>query len=125
MPPELTLEKALIFRIVHRDNIPWILDNGLHCNNSKVRDPNFVEIGNKELISKRAKHPIVSQPGGMLSDYIPFYFTPFSPMLYNIKTGWAAFDREIMMRSLSWFHRYEDCRRKRSRSCSRIDMLTL
>jgi hypothetical protein len=68
-PPELTLQKALIFRIVHRDNVPWILDNGLHCKNSKVRDPNFVEIGNKELISKRAKHPIVCQPGGTLSDY--------------------------------------------------------
>jgi ssDNA thymidine ADP-ribosyltransferase, DarT len=89
-PPELTLQKALIFRIVHRDNVPWILDNGLHCKNSKVRDPNFVEIGNKELISKRAKHPIVCQPGGTLSDYIPFYFTPFSPMLYNIKTGWGG-----------------------------------
>ncbi len=26
-------------------------------------------------------------PGGTLSDYVPFYFTPYSPMLYNIKTG--------------------------------------
>jgi hypothetical protein len=26
-------------------------------------------------------------PGGTLADYIPFYFTPFSPMLLNIKTG--------------------------------------
>jgi hypothetical protein len=23
--------KALIWRIVHRDNLPWILDHGLHC----------------------------------------------------------------------------------------------
>ncbi len=27
----LNPQKALIWRIVHRDNIPWILDNGLHC----------------------------------------------------------------------------------------------
>lgn len=26
-------------------------------------------------------------PFGFLSDYVPFYFTPFTPMLYNIKTG--------------------------------------
>ena len=26
-------------------------------------------------------------PGGTLSDYVPFYFTPFSPMAYNIHTG--------------------------------------
>lgn len=90
MSKDLTPEKALIFRIVHRENIPWILDNGLHCKNSKTRDPNFVEIGNRDLISKRATHPVASTPFGMLSDYIPFYFTPFSPMLYNIKTGWGG-----------------------------------
>lgn len=26
-------------------------------------------------------------PHGVLNDYIPFYFTPFSPMMYNIYTG--------------------------------------
>ena len=25
--------------------------------------------------------------GGTLSDYVPFYFTPYTPMLYNLKTG--------------------------------------
>ncbi len=87
---DLTRENALIFRIIHRDNIPWILDNGLHCKNSKVLDPNFVEIGNRDLISKRDQHPVVPLPSGTLSDYIPFYFTPFSPMMYNIKTGWGG-----------------------------------
>jgi ssDNA thymidine ADP-ribosyltransferase, DarT len=87
---DLTPEKALIFRIVHRDNVPWILDNGLHCKNSKLRDPNFVEIGNSDLIKKRGIHPVLRAPGGTLGDYIPFYFTPFSPMLYNIKTGWGG-----------------------------------
>jgi hypothetical protein len=47
-------EKALIFRITHVDNIPWILDYGLHCRNSKVFDPNYHEIGNPDLIDKRA-----------------------------------------------------------------------
>lgn len=31
MSNNLNPEKALIFRIVHRDNLPWILDHGLHC----------------------------------------------------------------------------------------------
>src|SRR5262249_40422937 len=31
-----------------------------------------------------------------LHDYIPFYFTPFSPMLYNIKTGWAGIQHRPM-----------------------------
>lgn len=85
----LTPEKALIFRIVHRNNLPWILKNGLHCRNSKAFDPNYINIGNVELIGRRNSHPVPCPPGGTLSDYVPFYFTPRSPMLYNIKTGWG------------------------------------
>jgi hypothetical protein len=87
---DLTLEKALIFRIIHRDNIPWILENGLHCKNSRVLDPAYVEIGNADLISKRHTRRVALPPAGTLSDYIPFYFTPFSPMMYNIKTGYGG-----------------------------------
>lgn len=83
----LNLEKALIWRIVHRDNIPWILDNGLHCSNSRVQAENWVNIGNPELISKRAGHLVPAGAGGTLHDYVPFYFTPFSPMLMNIRSG--------------------------------------
>lgn len=83
----LTPEKALIFRITHRDNLPWILRNGLHCRNSDWTDSNFVSIGNPDLIDKRSYHPVKIPPGGTLSDYVPFYFTPLSPMLLNIKTS--------------------------------------
>ena len=83
----LNPEKALIWRIVHRDNLPWILDNGLNCKSSVVQDPNFVSIGNAELIERREHRTVPVAPGGVLSDYVPFYFTPFSPMMYNIYTG--------------------------------------
>jgi hypothetical protein len=86
----LNPERGLIFRITHRDNLPWMLGNGLHCANSEKRDPNFVPIGNPDLIDKRKNRPIDVPPGGTLSDYIPFYFTPLSPMFYNIKTGWRG-----------------------------------
>jgi hypothetical protein len=87
MSSALTPQKALIFRITHRDNIAWALDNGLHCRNSETIDPKYVEIGNPELIDKRRYRIVPRPPGGTLSDYVPFYFTPFSPMLYNIRTG--------------------------------------
>lgn len=87
---KLTAEKARIFRIVHRDNIPWVLDHGLHSRNSNTVDRNYVNIGNVELIDRRHIHPVPCPPGGTLSDYVPFYFTPFSPMLLNIKTGWGG-----------------------------------
>lgn len=92
----LNANKGLIFRITHLRNVPWILDNGLHCRNSTARDPNFVEIGNQELIAKRKEHAVAFGPGGTLSDYVPFYFTPWSPMLYNIKTGYRGLPQRAM-----------------------------
>lgn len=84
----LNPQKALIFRIIHIDNVSWALDHGLHCKNSQVLDPNYVTIGNADLIDRRSHHVIKAVLGGTLSDYVPFYFTPFSPMFLNIKTGW-------------------------------------
>ncbi|MHC2432761.1 type II toxin-antitoxin system toxin DNA ADP-ribosyl transferase DarT [Bradyrhizobium sp. USDA 4451] len=92
--PELTAENALIFRITHKNNLPWILDNGLHCRNSNTQDPQFVNIGLVELIDKRKKWPVPVGPRGTLSDYVPFYFTPRSMMAYNIHTGRSVNQRD-------------------------------
>jgi hypothetical protein len=83
----LTPEKALIFRIVHIDNLPRIVDQGLVCPNATMSDPLYRNIGDPELMTKRSMHTVPIAPGGFLSDYVPFYFTPKSPMLLNIKTG--------------------------------------
>jgi hypothetical protein len=86
----LNSQKALVWRIVHKDNIPWILQHGLHAGNSHTQSPDWVHIGNPELTEKRARHNVPVSPGGVLNDYVPFYFTPFSPMLRNISTGWGG-----------------------------------
>lgn len=83
----LNPEKALIFRITHVANVPWTLKHGLFAKSSGIVDPGFVTIGNQELIDKRATRPVLVPDGGCLSEYVPFYFTPFSPMLFNIFTG--------------------------------------
>jgi hypothetical protein len=107
--PDLNPEKALIWRIVHRDNLLWILDNGLHCGNSGVSAPNWVSIGNPELTDKRATHPVPRPPGGFLNDYVPFYFTPFSVMMKNIHSGRGVKQRSqeeivILVSSLHHIH---------------------
>ncbi len=84
---QISQENDYIFRITHVGNVPWILRNGIHCRNSTVRDPEFRAIGDPDLIQKRSNRHVPIGPGGTLSDYVPFYFTPHSPMLYNIKTG--------------------------------------
>ncbi|MBC6437037.1 MAG: DUF4433 domain-containing protein [Rhodobacteraceae bacterium] len=83
----LNPNRALIFRVTHIDNVPWILGNGLHCQNSCTLDHDFVQIGNPDLIKKRRERKLPVPTGGTLADYIPFYFTPFPVMMYNIKTG--------------------------------------
>ncbi len=89
----LNPEKALIWRIVHRDNLPWILDNGLHCANSEVQAPQYVNIGNVDLIDKRRSRQVPIATEGVLTDYVPFYFTPFSVMMQNIHSGWSVQQR--------------------------------
>jgi ssDNA thymidine ADP-ribosyltransferase, DarT len=85
--PRLNPEKALIWRIVHRDNVPWILDHGLFCANCSPQAPDYVTIGNPELIGRRSQRIVPIPPGGTLADYVPFYFTPFSVMMKNIHSG--------------------------------------
>lgn len=105
--PSLNPEKALIWRIVHRDNLTWILDNGLHCANSGVLAPNYVNIGNPDLIDKRRHRAVPIPPEGTLADYVPFYFTPFSVMMKNIHSGWGVQQRrneEIVILVSSLLH---------------------
>jgi ssDNA thymidine ADP-ribosyltransferase, DarT len=85
--PNLNPEKALIWRICHRDNLPWILDHGVACANSNSLAPNYIKIGNAGLIGKRRLRSVPILPGGTLADYVPFYFTPFSVMMKNIHSG--------------------------------------
>ena len=89
----LTPDRALIFRIIHRANVAAILKAGLHCSSTAPAGSSFVQIGNPELIAKRKQRAVACPPGGILPDYVPFYFTPLTPMLYNIKTGYGGITR--------------------------------
>lgn len=93
MYKNLNPQKALVWRIIHKDNLLWILKNGLHCANSRTLSPNFVNIGNSDLIDKRRNRIVPIKPGGTLADYVPFYFTPFSVMMMNIHSGRSVVKR--------------------------------
>lgn len=94
MFPNLNPENALIFRIEHVDNLGWNIEQGfLYSRNSGEVNPNFVNIGNPDLIDLRSTRQVAVAPGGTLSDYVPFYFTPSSVMLLNIITGQGGVPR--------------------------------
>jgi hypothetical protein len=92
----LSPDRALVFRMTHVSNVPWMLANGLHSRLSGARDPGYVAIGNPELVEKRDDRAVPVPPGGTLSDYVPFYFTPYSSMLRHIRTGRSGIVRRPM-----------------------------
>ncbi len=51
------------------------------------KDKGFVSIGSQEIITQRDTRIVKCYPDTVLNDYVPFYFSVRTPMLYNIKTG--------------------------------------
>lgn len=86
------MTKALkyAFRITHIDNIPHILRNGIVKADSPLRDDNYVSIGDQQVIRVRTEMAVEDR---RISDYIPFYFGPRSPMLYVIQHGYNGVQR--------------------------------
>ncbi len=78
---------TLLYRIVHFQNIEFILRNGIYTRAHANHDPNYVNIGDTQLIADRHEYPVKLEGYGNLGDYVPFYFGPHSPMLYKIKNG--------------------------------------
>ena len=68
------------------------MDSGQRDPRPKWREfrPACRNIGNVDLIDKRSKRDVPVPPDGTLSDHVPFYFTPFSIIMFNIRTGYGV-----------------------------------
>ena len=77
--------KIFIFRMTHIENIPHILKNGITHFGSKNANQKFIPIGDNSLISSR--NSFLLKNGRLLGEYIPFYFSYRTPMLYVIQNG--------------------------------------
>lgn len=78
-----------IFRLVHVDNLPTLLQRGgLYAAQLTPQDGlPYRTIHNLEIQTERHVRQIPCGPGGTLHDYVPFYFGFLSPMLLQLKTG--------------------------------------
>ena len=85
----MTLDNIYLYRMVHIDNIPYILKNGITHRNSKNADSNYIQIGDANLIDFRSKISVNVESGEkiVLGDFIPFYFGVRMPMLYVVQLG--------------------------------------
>lgn len=76
-----------IYHITHRDNLISILEaGGLLCD-KKSQNRCQVSVAHTHIKQRRAQRVVSCGNGGHLSDYVPFYFAPRSPMLYAIHKG--------------------------------------
>lgn len=83
-----------IYRIVHIQNVEYLLTNGMFTRSHARADPAYINIGDTELIIKRNDYPVkIDPPNGVLGDYVPFYFGPLSPMLLKIRDGHGGITR--------------------------------
>ena len=82
-----------LYRITHITNLEHILLHGLVTAHSPDTNPTFIQIGDNTLIDYRKDLDAPVPPGGKLSEYIPFYLGPRSPMLYQIATGYEGVKR--------------------------------
>jgi hypothetical protein len=92
----MELERIKVFRMVHIENIPHILQYGITHKRSPNANPNFVSIGDTSLIDTRSSKIVRVDNGDIfnpnapqitLGNYIPFYFGVKMPMLYVMQTG--------------------------------------
>jgi len=78
-----------IYHITHIQNLSTIInDGGLHCDKVIAANKlNVRGIAHKHIKERRDRRKVPVCVGGTLSDYVPFYFAPRSPMLFAIHKG--------------------------------------
>jgi len=78
-----------IYRFIHLDNLHMCLQRG--GLNAPNRIPNdgltYKTAHNVDIQQRRRVTRIPCGPGGVIHDYVPFYFGYRSPMLYQLHTG--------------------------------------
>jgi hypothetical protein len=101
-------EIVRIYRIIHIDNVEYALTHGMFTRLHEKADPNYINIGDTDLITKRNNYPVkVNPPNGLLGEYVPFYFGPLSPMLLKIKDGNGGITRRAQEEIVYFISRVE------------------
>jgi hypothetical protein len=83
-------KKIFCYRLCHTNNTKHILDTGLCTKQHPKAVADFISIGNTEIIENRNDTLVKIEGYGKIGEYVPFYFTPRSMMLFNILTGYRA-----------------------------------
>lgn len=77
-----------ILHFTHISHLASIAEEGLACD-TDAQDGGLlmVEVGNRSVKGQRRAKVVPCEPGGVVADYVPFYFAPRSPMMFAIDRG--------------------------------------
>lgn len=74
-----------IFHFTDIHNLDSIIKNGLLCTNVKeIKNISHKNIANLNIQNRRSKMDVTCGKGGVVHDYVPFYFTSKNPMLLGV-----------------------------------------
>lgn len=77
-----------VMHFTHVDNLPTIISDGLLSDSETRRSGALqVEIGHHDIKAGRRRRTVPIAPGGVVGEYVPFYFAPRSPMMFKIHRG--------------------------------------
>jgi hypothetical protein len=80
-----------VLHFTHVDHLPTIARKGLVADTvAQASGLLAVEIGNNEIKASRRRRSVPVPPGGVVADYVPFYFAARSPMMSAIAKGKVA-----------------------------------
>ncbi len=87
--PMTTPRFGTLFHFTHLDNLSTILREGALLSDAVVQGRGLLsnECGHPGIKDRRRRIPVPCEPGGMVADYVPFYYAARSPMMLTIASG--------------------------------------
>lgn len=70
------------------EHVVDMIERGLRSDNEAQAEGLLqIEVGNTGIKERRRRRQVTVPPGGVVADYVPFYYAPRSPMMYSIHCG--------------------------------------
>lgn len=77
-----------VLHFTHIDHLPTVLQHGLMSDTeARARELVRCEVGHRGIKERRRDRVVPVEPGGVVADYVPFYFAQRSPMMFVIAKG--------------------------------------
>jgi hypothetical protein len=80
---------GFLFHFTHLDNLGAVVEAGAVLSDSLVCARRLLanEAGDPEIKERRRQQAVTCPPGGVVADYVPFYFAARSPMMFKLWKG--------------------------------------